>query len=114
MFGPMLDPEHAFGRIPAVGRTRVRRRRIGLLGALGIVAGLWAGPVAHALDARDAPIPVVSRTYVVRPGDTLWAIADRMTRGADPRPLVDAIVAANGVDAGALVPGRTLVIPAVG
>jgi nucleoid-associated protein YgaU len=50
---------------------------------------------------------------VVRPGDTLWSIARRIQDG-DPRPLVDAIQAANRADPGALVPGEVLLIPAAG
>jgi nucleoid-associated protein YgaU len=51
-------------------------------------------------------------TYVVRPGDTLWSIAERLRPGEDPRPLVDAIERANGISAGDLVPGQSLRIPA--
>jgi len=31
--------------------------------------------------------------YVIRPGDTLWAIASRVQPGGDPRPLVDRLQA---------------------
>jgi LysM repeat protein len=55
---------------------------------------------------------VVARQVVVRPGDTLWAIAERVAPTKDPRPLVDAMVAVNNVDPGALVPGQTLLVPA--
>jgi nucleoid-associated protein YgaU len=79
-----------------------------------VVAGLWAGPVAHALGGSTEPVPVASRSYVVRTGDTLWAIAGRLAPGRDPRPLVDAIARVNGVEAGDLVPGQTLVLPAGG
>jgi nucleoid-associated protein YgaU len=58
--------------------------------------------------ARDAPS---ARTYVVRSGDTLWSIAVRLGGpDADPRPLVEAIAAANHTD-GMLVPGQTLRLP---
>jgi Tfp pilus assembly protein FimV len=58
-----------------------------------------------------APKPVV-RTYVVRPGDTLWSIASRFAApDADPRPMVDALAGANHLD-GALAVGSRLVIPA--
>jgi len=50
--------------------------------------------------------------YVVREGDTLWAIARERSPGRDPRDVVQAIVDANQIDAGALLPGQVLVIPA--
>jgi len=53
---------------------------------------------------------VSSRTIVVRPGDTLWAIAERIDPGADPRPVVDELVTLNG--SAQLQPGETLRAPA--
>jgi LysM domain-containing protein len=41
----------------------------------------------------------------------LWSIARQVRPDADPRATVAAIVSANGVDPGALVPGRSLVVP---
>jgi nucleoid-associated protein YgaU len=74
------------------------------------IAVAWAGPLAAGSDGLQ---PVAARGYVVRGGDTLWAIAERIAPGSDPRGVVDAIAEANAVDAGALVPGQTLVIPDV-
>jgi nucleoid-associated protein YgaU len=76
-----------------------------------LVIAAWAGPVARALGGGHEPVPAARSSYVVRGGDTLWSIAERLAPGEDPRPLVDAIEAANHVDPGALVPGSTLVIP---
>jgi Tfp pilus assembly protein FimV len=78
------------------------------------LTALLVGPVSHALvagaDVRRTP----HRTYVVRPGDTIFSIASRQVgAGADPRPMVDAIEDANGIDPGELVPGEALVIPLV-
>jgi len=92
-----------------VSRTRVRYRRLGATALAAGVLALGAGPVGHAL-APDGS-KAAEGTYVVRPGDTLWSIAARL-RDGDPRPLVDAIQRANGVDPGALVPGQALLIPA--
>ena len=53
------------------------------------------------------------QVVVVQPGDTLWSIAEAAADGADPRAVVDAIATRNGIDAGAVVPGQSLVIPRV-
>jgi len=50
--------------------------------------------------------------YVVQQGDSLWSIAVDVGRGRDPRIVVEAIARANGVDAGHIVPGQLLVVPA--
>lgn len=72
------------------------------------------GPVSHALVAGAEVRRAPHRTYVVRPGDTIFSIASRAASdGADPRPLVDAIEGANGIEAGQLVPGQALLIPSV-
>ncbi len=97
-----------------MSRTRVRRRRVTLIVGATALAAVWAGPVAQAFGGPAGPEPVSRSSYVVRSGDTLWSIAERVAPGRDPRPLVDAISQANRVDAGALVPGRTLVIPPAG
>jgi nucleoid-associated protein YgaU len=114
MFGSGLDSEHAFDRLPPVSRTRVRRRRLVLSVATAIVAGAWAAPLAAAVGDGGGAEPATSRSYVVRGGDTLWRIAERVAPGQDPRRVVDAIADANGVDAGALAPGQLLLIPAFG
>ncbi len=82
--------------------------------AVGVALGaLLAGPVATAV-SPPGTAPVAQHHYVVRPGDTLWSIARTLAPGSDPRPMVDAIASANGVEAGALIPGSTLVLPAGG
>lgn len=112
MFGYGLDTEHTFDRVGGMDRTGVRRRRLAASLSLAVVAGAWAGPVAGAVGGGD-DVGLAGRAgYVVREGDTLWSIAARVAPGEDPRPLVDAISAANGVNAGALVPGQTLLVPA--
>lgn len=97
-----------------MGRTRVRRRRLIALSVTVGLAGILSGPVANAVGVGRSPEAGLSRTYVVRPGDTLWSIATRSVPSADPRFVVDAIASANQVDPGALVPGQQLVIPPVG
>ena len=84
------------------------------------VAVVLSAPVAGALgrhpqpaDADVFPPKRWEQVYVVRPGDSVWSIAERTAEGGDPRALVDAIAARNGIDVGAVVPGQALVIPSV-
>jgi nucleoid-associated protein YgaU len=119
MFERTLDTEHVFGQHEPMSRTRVRRRRR-LAAALGSVAVaiVLSAPVAGALgrhgDASSTEVQPARRweqVVVVQPGDTVWSIAEAAAGGADPRAVVDAIATRNGIDAGAVVPGQSLVIP---
>ncbi len=95
-----------------MSRTDVRGRHLALILSAALITGAWAGPVTRALGGGRRPIPAARTSYLVRDGDTLWSIAERLAPGDDPRPLVDAIASSNGVEAGELVPGSTLVVPA--
>ena len=119
MFERTLDTEHAFGHHRSMSRTRVRRRRR-IAAGLGSVAVaiVLSAPVAGALgrhgDASSTQVQPArrwERVVVVQPGDTVWSIAQAAADGADPRALVDAIATRNGIDAGTVVPGQSLVIP---
>ena len=114
MFENRLDFEQAFEHHCAMHRTHVRRRIVALAVVLGLGL-IGTGQVASALGSHGDGVQRVSqRTYVVRQGDTLWAIASRIAPAGDPRPVIQAIQDANGVDAGSLVPGAVLRIPALG
>jgi hypothetical protein len=73
-------------------------------------AAAWGPALGRAIGGETVE-PVARGRYVVQQGDTLWSIAKQMTPAEDPRPLVDAISSENSIDAGALVPGQTLLIP---
>ena len=89
-------------------RTRVRWKRVALIAGLGLALPVGAHAAAGA---AAGPRPVATRTYVVRPGDTLWSIASRLSGpGVDPRPVVDELEQANH-GTGALTPGETLRLP---
>lgn len=84
------------------------------MGAALVSAGLLIGGLGSLAQAGPpgSTRRVAVHSYVVRTGDTLWSIAQRVSeRDADPRGLVQRIAEANGVDAGYLVPGQTLRIP---
>ncbi len=108
------------GVAPPVRRRRpasvaVRRRRL-VLGAAVSALVLLALPLratGGALSANAAASAPLGRrgpvTYVVRPGDTLWGIAERVDPSADPRPLVARLAAQVGSDT--VVPGEQLRVP---
>jgi nucleoid-associated protein YgaU len=91
--------------------TRVRRRRLVAGGLLVVALSVTAPAVSGAMTGGSAAGAAGER-YVVQRGDTLWSIAVGRAPGVDPRPVVQAIADANRVDAGSLVPGQVLVIPA--
>jgi hypothetical protein len=118
---PVIALAHRHGTRAATPRGRrtsptVHRRRRVVLAALAVGAVVVAGQAGAALGGSPlgapgrSPTLVSSRTIVVRPGDTLWAIAERIDPGADPRPVVDELVALNG--SSQLQPGETLRAPA--
>jgi LysM repeat protein len=68
------------------------------------------GALALGLVARTSHGAGPERSYVVRPADTLWAIAAR-SYGGDPRVGVWRLMQRNHLDSAVLVPGETLVLP---
>jgi len=80
--------------------TRVRRRRLALLvlvALLGVAVTATLRWTASDVGGSDgSPQPITEAVYVVQPGDTLWAIAERLSPGDDPRPIVDELRDRNG------------------
>ncbi|MEE1563813.1 MAG: LysM peptidoglycan-binding domain-containing protein [Acidimicrobiales bacterium] len=119
---PSLGALGAFRAVPArVTPTHVYRRRrmvAALVLATTIFCGTlvagelagWVNGVRGGAPAGAAGEPVV---YVVQPGDTLWAIAERLTpAGIDVRHTVDRLTTAAG---GALLqPGQRIELPVGG
>lgn len=50
-----------------------------------------AAPERHPAHSAAHSGPTTSRSTVVRPGDSLWTVAERLAPGDDPRPVVDAL-----------------------
>ena len=120
MFERTLDSEQTFGHHHLMTRTRVRRRRLAAAFLCTALALIVSAPVAGALSRHGGSVRVgvhparaSEQVYVVRVGDTVWSIAERMAGGRDPRVLVDAIAARNRIDAGAIVPGQSIVVPRI-
>jgi hypothetical protein len=93
------------------GQVRLTRRgRLVVLILFLLIAGLGLAllaPASRAADpARDAP------TVEVRPGDTLWSIAERELPGRDPVTAVDEIRELNSLADYTVHAGQRVVLPA--
>lgn len=92
-------------------------RRRALLAAVAVamlvmLALPWGGTGGRSLatpGAARAGSLVAGTTYVVRRGDTLWGIAERLAGNGDPRPVVAQLEVQAGGDA--LQPGEVLHLP---
>jgi hypothetical protein len=115
-------------RAAATGRARVadratywRRRIVVGVAAVALVlvmaqAGAALGGTSLAAPGRRPPgqAQEAVRTVaadrapvtVVRAGDSLWTVAERLVPGADPRPVVDALAEAR--HGATLTPGETI------
>jgi LysM domain len=92
----------------------VRRRRTLLVLTAFLLVGVLALPLGGAGGFSHAPGSAPAGTghpaaYVVRPGDTLWSIAERVDPTGDPRPLVAQMQAQLGTDT--VVPGEQVRVP---
>jgi LysM repeat protein len=76
-------------------------RTVVLLLAAALAVGFFARPSGGA-----GP----ERTYVVRPGDTLWSVS-LLTYGGDVRKGVWELRRRNHLSAATIVPGQRLVVP---
>lgn len=100
-------------RRTARARARFQRRRLVAV-LLGVAIVLTAGRAASAalggepLAASERPSTPATQitSTVVRPGDSLWVIAQRLVPGGDPRPVVDALAEARR--GAPLIPGETI------
>jgi LysM repeat protein len=75
-----------------------------------LIVLLCAAALAVGLAAHSSSGAGPQRTYVVRPGDTLWSVAAHMYAG-DPREGVWKIEQRNRLAGSTIVPGEKLVLP---
>jgi LysM repeat protein len=79
-----------------------------MFGKLLILVCLAALVVGLAARGSNGAGP--KQTYVVRPGDTLWSVAQR-TYSGDPRQGVWELQHRNHLGTATIVPGQKLVVP---
>src|SRR5690348_7876311 len=92
-----------------------RRGRVVVLLAL-VTLTLLAfslGRVGSQASPRSAATgtPTTAST-VVRPGESLWAVAERVAPGHDPRAVIDQIADLNNLSSSGVQAGQLLVVPA--
>jgi LysM repeat protein len=75
-----------------------------------LVILVFALALVGGLAARGSNGAGPKRAYVVRPGDTLWSVAER-TYSGDPRQGVWEIEQRNHLASATIVPGEKLVVP---
>lgn len=96
--------------MPRDAKARINQLsvRLSMLLVAVVVAFLLVG--GAGADAGTPPVP--PHEYVVRSGDTLWAVAARHTSaGADVRVMIGQIMNATGLTSSSLRPGQVLLIP---
>jgi hypothetical protein len=74
-----------------------------------LVGRLSAEPVRAVTDAPS--VPVATASEVVEQGDSLWAIAQGVSPGRDPRDVIHEIRELNGLRSNLLQPGQVLLVP---
>ncbi len=107
-------PRHGARSAGRRGPSVAVRRRRTLLAAMGLLLVGLALPLSGTGGASHATGSALAETghpvtYTVRPGDTLWTIAERVDPTTDPRPLVARLAAQTGSDN--VEPGERIVLP---
>lgn len=99
-----------------VGPARLTRRGRLVLSALAMVllvvaAVLMSGGAPAAAGSRGG-VTVPAERVTVRPGESLWAIAEREAPDVDPRETIARILDLNALESSAVVAGSVLLLPA--
>jgi LysM repeat protein len=105
------------GRARASQDGRVRLTRRGrLVVVLAVLALLVVGfsATGHVASQAASSAGVQhARTVTVAPGESLWALAERIAPHADPRLVVDRIIQINHLAGARILAGQQLVVPDV-
>jgi LysM domain len=87
-----------------------RGRLVATLALVAVSTGLLGltQPEAFALGHGDGP---ATTRITVRPGETLWAIADRVAPNADPRSTIARLESINHLRSSTVPAGSVLLVP---
>ena len=96
-------------RLTRRGRVVVAVAAVLLLAALSLVIAASAQATNHPLPSRGAQQDLTQVT--VRPGQSLWSVAENADPGADTRAVIQQIVELNGLTGDVVVAGQRLWVP---
>lgn len=104
---PKRRPTHGSVRLTPRGRLVAFAASVLALAAVVVGAGQMA-------DASGEASALEFSSVVVQSGETLWGIAREVAPGHDPRLVISQIRDMNDLGTRSIVPGQTLVVPALG
>jgi LysM domain len=114
--GQAARPQPARGQPATVPLRLTRRGRVVvavaaalLLAALSLVIAASAQATNHPVPSRAAQQSLVRVT--VRPGQSLWSVAENADPGADTRAVIQQIVVLNGLTGDVVTAGQRLWVP---
>ena len=120
--GPELRRVNRPARVPdaapATSPARLTRRGRLVVAALllgvtsGLVLSLPVVATTQATATNERGSTAVAERVTVRPGETLWGIAERVRPDADPRATIARIRDMNGLASSAAQAGQVLLVPA--
>ena len=119
----VIRPASAPSRTPAGRgrRTRLTRRGRRVLWAsavlllVAVITPLWlalaSGAQASSHGLPPSAVRAGMRQVVVKPGQSLWSVAQNAEPKADPRVVIQQIMEFNALDSQVVVPGESLWVP---
>ena len=100
---------------PSIALRLTRRGRVVAATVAALLVTVVSLLAAGAAQATNHALPGAARQnlvqVVVRPGQSLWSVAERADPGADTRQVVQQIVELNGLTGDAVVAGQWLWVP---
>ena len=114
--GPAIRPGPARGQTAAVPLRLTRRGRVVVAVAAALLLAVLSLVIAASAQATNHPLPSrVAQQHLtqvtVRPGQSLWSVAENADPGADTRAVIQQIVELNGLTGDVVFAGQRLWVP---